>query len=164
MNNKIEREWTTKAGLKAAVVFNTQGGHRCGYVFLPETHDKYIEPIYKEYEFHEKMGKIMQYHEMYPHICVHGDITYGQHTRETNLYPIETHDEGMWLGFDAAHYDDCPDFDTWKTLIENEEDQFLYDTYKNMSHFNEKKVRDLNYMINECEQLAEQLVEGDKNG
>jgi hypothetical protein len=56
---KIEKEWTTQAGLKAQVIA-TPMGHRCGYVSVPAEH-----PMFgKHYDDVE--------------VTVHGGLTYAE--------------------------------------------------------------------------------------
>ena len=76
---KIEKEWTTEAGLKAHVIA-TPMGHRCGYVGVPEGH-----PMY---------GK--HYDEV--DVDVHGGLTYSND--EDGLWTF---------GYDCGHWDDAKD-------------------------------------------------------
>ena len=76
---KIEKEWTTQAGLKAQVIA-TPMGHRCGYVSVPAEH-----PMFgKHYDDVE--------------VTVHGGLTYA-----------EAEDEAWCFGYDCAHWDDAKD-------------------------------------------------------
>ena len=76
---KKEKEWITKAGLKASVIA-TPMGHRCGYVGVPTEH-----PLY---------GK----HYDAPEVEVHGGLTYA--AGEDGLW---------WFGYDCAHWADAKD-------------------------------------------------------
>jgi len=76
---KIEKEWTTKAGLKAAVIA-TDMGHRCGYVSVP-----------KDHPWHGKT-----YDEAA--LDVHGGLTYAG-----------MRDDLWWFGYDCAHLGDARD-------------------------------------------------------
>ena len=164
MKNLTEKDWITKSGLRAVVNIHGGAGHRCGYVLLPKDHPKYVEPTYETYEFGEKEFTVMDYYNMYPNAEVHGGLTYAKEVSEENSYPVVADCGGTWLGFDAAHCDDGPDYDVWETMIEDEKDQLLFDTLKDMeSRFptGMRAIRDLDFMISECEELATQLDEGD---
>ena len=166
MKNLVEKDWVTKSGLRAVVNIHGGAGHRCGYIFIPADHPKHVEPTYSELEFGKRVIKIMDYNEMYPHSECHGGLTYGKEVSEENTYPATELRKGTWLGFDAAHCDDGPDYDVWETMIEDEKDQLLFDTLKDMeARFptGMRTVRDLDFMISECEELATQLDKGKSN-
>ena len=112
----LEKEWKTEAGLEAAVVIHP-AGHRCGYVRMPAEHP------------YHGLG----YDEM--SICVHGGVTYS-----------EEHDDGMWIGFDCAHYEDAPD------------PKFVNEDFK-MVFYKGGVVRTLEFCVEECESIAKQLME-----
>lgn len=78
---RVEKYWTTKAGLSAMVVV-TNHGHRCGYVQVPKAYEG------------------MDYLDFEPFVECHGGCTFAN-----------THEgfEGWWLGFDCAHAWDSPD-------------------------------------------------------
>ena len=76
---KTEKEWTTRAGLKAVVIAHDMG-HRCGYVGVPEGH-----PMYgKHYDDVD--------------VDVHGGLTYSELDYGLWLF-----------GYDCAHWDDAKD-------------------------------------------------------
>lgn len=74
---KIEKEWVTKAGLKAKVLW-VNNSHRCGYVAIPKE-NKYFQIDYDCLK-----------------VEVHGGLTYG--TTEP--------DGEYWVGYDCAHLGD----------------------------------------------------------
>jgi hypothetical protein len=76
---KIEKEWTTKAGLKAEVIAHDMG-HRCGYVSVPTDHP-----------WHNK-----GYNDV--DLDVHGGLTYAG-----------MRDGNWWFGYDCAHHGDARD-------------------------------------------------------
>ena len=76
---KTEKEWITRAGLKAAVIAHHMG-HRCGYVGVPEDHP-----------WHGK-----GYDEV--DLDVHGGLTYA-----------DARDDLWWFGYDCAHAGDAFD-------------------------------------------------------
>ncbi len=78
MAHEIKKEWTTKAGLKAYVLF-VNGSHHCGYVESPE---KFIEDSY----------------DSHYDIDVHGGLTFAGTISDIN--------ESWLFGFDAAHLGD----------------------------------------------------------
>lgn len=79
--HRTEKEWVTRAGLRAkCVVVAFSGGdhHRCGYVEVPSGH-----PLFgADYSGVE--------------VSVHGGLTFAG--------PMEN--GGSWFGFDCAHYGD----------------------------------------------------------
>ena len=88
MSFKVEKEWTTEAGLEARVLF-VDDSHNCGYVKIPENSKLY------------NVGYCDA-----PSFDVHGGITFSGKFTDT---------DGYWYGFDAAHlgdktkYSDYPD-------------------------------------------------------
>jgi hypothetical protein len=76
---KIEKEWTTKAGLKATVIA-TDMGHRCGYVSVPKDHPWHGKT-------YDEVG-----------LDVHGGLTYAG-----------MRDDLWWFGYDCAHLGDARD-------------------------------------------------------
>jgi hypothetical protein len=114
MAHLIEREWMTKAGLKAVVLY-VNDSHNCGYIVLGKEHQYFGKGYYDVPDFE-----------------VHGGLTFAG-----NIEDVAPEGETWALGFDAAHMGD-------KT--------FGYsapgDTFK-----------DVDYMANECESLAEQIKE-----
>lgn len=100
----IEKEWTTKAGYLARIVYNKQFGGYCGYVGVPEGHTCYGS----DYDS--------------VNLDVHGGLTFAGRFKDTP--------DGLWmLGYDCGHFGDSID------------------------------EQNLEYNINECERLAEQLAE-----
>ena len=83
MPHKIEREWTTEAGLKAAVLY-VNDSHNCGYVEVPADHKWYEDG----YDIHYDLD-------------VHGGLTYAD-----NVYWKDGDNYGWAFGFDAAHLGD----------------------------------------------------------
>jgi len=166
MKKLIEKDWTTKSLLRAVVVFNQHSGSRCGYVFIPKTHEHYVEPTYRDLVFGERTLTVMEYDKMYPHVEVHGGPTYGRTMEDDDQFPAWETRDGVWIGFDAAHLDDAKDFDVWKTLIENEADELLISTIIDVENqfpltHDKSVIRDRDYMIEQCEYLATQLNIGD---
>lgn len=83
----LEKDWTTKAGLRAVVLTHDEMGHRMGYVAVPKGHPafgvEYGDGLLSE-------------------IYVHGGLTYADGCEK---YPIEAPDL-WWLGYDCAHSGD----------------------------------------------------------
>lgn len=155
----IEKEWITKAGLKAiAAIVRTS--HRVGYVGVPKAH-----PLYgKEYQWHldkELWDKLENNKEPYKgspidiliasgdrnentgpqlsyYFNVHGGITYAG---GGDNYP--TDGDEWWFGFDCNH---------------------LGDAQIKSDYPSDGVVRSLEYVIDECESLAEQIDHFQKAG
>lgn len=156
----IEKDWTTKAGLRAIVVVGKSGErrtHRCGYVQVPEGHPLhgvgYSDPmtaIPKEVVDNAKIGKKGALLALTAGVNAlegenirrspdvvfdcHGGLTYSG----GDGYPAE---EGWWFGFDCHHAGDGeiepdPRWSAWRDGV----------------------VRELDYVSDECESLASQIV------
>jgi hypothetical protein len=148
----IEKEWITKVGYKAVVLF-VRNSHRCGYVGIPETHQfyfkKYSDKVLIKLPDDTLIGKrnpidlllmACEKEESTTRVgClfdVHGGITYNG---RCETYPTNhNRDNGVkgqlwWFGYDCAHLGD-------KTLYSFDGEE-----------------RTLDYCFEECESLAEQL-------
>lgn len=154
MAYEVEKVWTTKAGY-LAVCIAIKSMHRCGYVGLPFGHPLYnVEynqntPLLKEMWEKAKGGPIGKRgiielfclnendeKNIHPSLVfnVHGGLTYsgGRH------YPIKNKNHLWWFGFDCGHNGDG--------YLEG-----------NMSSFFTGPIRSVEYVMQECESLAEQL-------
>lgn len=102
----VEKEWTTRAGLKAVVIAHDMG-HRCGYVSVPAEH-----PLH---------GK--DYNEV--DLDVHGGVTYAG-----------MRDDLWWFGYDCAHLGDARDpelmSDEYKNVLLGRKLNFDGDTIKTL--------------------------------
>ena len=103
---KTEKEWTTRAGLKAVVIAHDMG-HRCGYVGVPEDHP-----------WHGKGYDDVD-------IDVHGGLTYA-----------DARDDLWWFGYDCAHLGDARDpelmSDEYKNVLLGRKLNFDGDTIKTL--------------------------------
>lgn len=160
----VEVDFITEAGLRA-VVITTDLGHRCGYVAVTDKHplhgmaysDK-IQGIDADALPVGKQGAIpliIQALGDTPGVGidvlfdVHGSITYtggGQ-------YPVENDENLWWFGFDAAHAGDARD-----PALMDEKQRQLYERLGILGDA-DGDVRSCDYMMNECERLARQLVD-----
>jgi len=142
MNYKVEKEWITKSGLKAVVLLvHPSMPHRCGYVGIP-----------KEHKFYG-----IDYSNIESDIYVHGGLTY---SNNDEAYPIKS--DLWWLGFDAAHAGDTNDWEAGKILIETKKEQEQVDSIKSVIGRYPTPgdiIKTLDYMVKECEDLANQLKE-----
>lgn len=119
------------------IVF-TNYGHRCGYVALPFG-CRYDSDALR----------------------VHGGITFeGESHDAKDLLPIPCND--TWLGFDAAHCDDHPCYDTAQKIFGHDPKryEFLKEAHKPLMRFPGIVHRTYEYMENECKHLIDQLIEG----
>ena len=165
--NQVEADWTTKAGYRAVVLIVMRGGlksHRCGYVGLPKNHPlhgvDYGSPadcLSQEMADQATLGKKSPILAITatvngdtensirrsPDIVfdVHGGITFSDNDPK---YPAPS--EGLWwFGFDAAHSGD------------GYIDESLYSFHGRHEH--DHVVRSKEYMMNECELLAQQIAD-----
>jgi len=168
MSHIVEKEWTEDDGLRCVIVFQMHTGSRCGYVFIPKEHSAYKEPKYYTISFGPNDNKIvMDYCEMYENIDVHGGLTFGIENKEDNNYPVDEPREGLWIGFDANHVDDCPDYDKWSEYISNIKDdnekerclklfKSLMGIDIRLSEVN-RTIKSFEFMEQECKKLVKQL-------
>jgi hypothetical protein len=138
--------WQSKVGLTCHAVRETPLAHWRGYVTIPQGHIFYgkdYNDCIKPNRCHEPSAYHYCEHTAEYMLSVHGGITFAGNpgpnwipapTIPTNEDPVDPNE--WWLGFDCAHAgDDYPS-----------------------SAFHEGVYRDLNYVIEQCEHLAEQLV------
>lgn len=155
---RIEKEWTTKAGLPAVVRLprNEIGeSWRCGYVGVSKEHPFYglmyhtpTKLIKPRWILRQRVGKrsplsllcstigtsegeVARTLELL--IDVHGSLTF------SGKLPERPDDEYWWFGFDCAHSDDDYFLDPEGSVPAG------------------PSARDLDYVVEECERLAEQL-------
>lgn len=126
---RLEKTWTTEAGLMAAVVVQDHGS-RCGYVGVPKDH--------------AAAGK--SYDEL--DIDVHGGLTYDGCNTE---YPAPS-DGLWWFGYDCAHWGDARD-----PALMTPDYKELYDKGMFGSLDDYGVVRSLEFCVEQCESLAKQL-------
>lgn len=150
MRYSIENDWITLAGLRA-ICLRVDGDWRCGYVEVPADH-----PLFNvDYNEHSKAlssawvaaqeGPIGK-RGIIPVFCalgdptratpdrvldVHGSLTFSAAGK--NGYPVKS--EGWWFGFDCAHAGDQTKFSV------------------------DGVFRTVEYVMQECESLANQLAE-----
>jgi hypothetical protein len=128
----VEKDWTTEAGFRAAIIVHP-AGHRCGYVGVPSSHE------------HHGKG----YDDV--SASVHGGLTYANGNHD---YPAPS-DGLWWLGYDCAHFGDARDPELMSGEYKKIYDKGLL---REMS-FEGDTIKTLEYCINECESLAKQFVE-----
>lgn len=128
MSYKVVKSWTTKAGLNACVLLVNDGSHHCGYVEVPEA-----------------IGHLDFYRwdEDTVDISVHGGVTYQGKPEWANGKQV--------IGFDCAHCAHCNDMQRCPEYLKGTsmEQCFMYTT---------GIWRDEEYCVNECESMAEQLI------
>lgn len=153
MAHDVVKDWTTKAGLRAVILF-IKGSHHCGYVALPKDHPLHgvgygdNHPLLKRAAIMNqpigsrgifsvlKAGMSSEDEESTsPDVFfdVHGSITYAEGGDD---YPAKG--EGLWwYGYDCAHAGD--------------------QTHRYKSFDPDAVFRDADFCERECERLAEQL-------
>lgn len=169
MPTSIEACWKTKAGLQAAVMINGATGFRCGYVAVLYGHplygQDYSDPTNKlRFPRDETIGKrdiISLFSALgdrtqrrSPGIVfdVHGGLTYsdrGDNNKWLNATVIKGDPSKLWwFGFDAGHCDDghLPE---WIEAMHA----------KGIDLWSNRPARTLEYMVDECESLAQQIVD-----
>jgi hypothetical protein len=145
------------------VVIFTANGHRCGYVAVEKTSPlfgiNYMDDLNKPELLKElnqteigKRGLITLFcwdgKKVTPEILfnIHGGITYAN---GNSCYPITRPRPLWWFGFDCAHFGDRKDkYNQRKYFPKVKIDDFM---------FSEEVIRDQDYVIHECKNLAEQI-------
>lgn len=133
---EVEHTWTTDVGYPAVCVRTGDpyiGIHRCGYVRIPEDHPWYG----------------VHYNNLEPCPDVHGGITFSEEISFAEGPPA------WWIGFDCAHLGDARE--PWPevtTLAAHRPISRLLDN---------GVVRNLYYVMQECEKLAIQVAEHGHN-
>lgn len=138
MSMEIEKDWTTKAGLRAICVLN-RGTHRCGYVCVPKDH--ILNGIRYNQAIPESPIEPGAYSAPTPELelNVHGGLTYSG-----SGHPTPGND--WWFGFDCAHAGDGIILPT-------------YNPFRDETFGRGDPVRSQEYVESECESLAQQLVD-----
>lgn len=126
----IEKDWVTRAGLRAVVIMSLgrTKNHRCGYVAVPEGHAFYGKgyseqlpeitqdqanntmlgsksPILALTAGCDSDGEDCVRRSLDVIIDVHGGITYSSNEKSED-YPVASESPVWWFGFDCAHYMD----------------------------------------------------------
>ena len=165
MKYQIEHDEMYK-GMRCVALLGGHLGHRCGYVGVDKTHPlhgiEYSAEIPQA--LREKwttiaettpVGKrgiftLLLYDPKHPRVeamfNVHGSLTY---SGGKDTYPVPD-SERWWFGFDCGHCDDAPDTEA----------MLRYGFIPNKFMENHGgTVRTLDYVIQECHNLADQLLE-----
>lgn len=116
------------------VVVMTNMGHRCGYVGVTKDHPLFSNS-YTSLDFD-----------------VHGGLTYSG-GGENSKYPVES--DLWWFGYDCAHFGDGKDLNYVSEELKKHMFMFVDES---------ETIRTLDYCIEECKSLANQLFDykGDK--
>jgi len=146
MDAALIKSWTTESGLDAVVALvSPTHPHYCGYIA--------VEPGSKLYE--------REYDSMCD-VSVHGGLTYSSATELGDDYPAPAPIRLWWFGFDMAHAGDATDWEAGKVLIETDQEReavkqvkIIMDKFPDLHSAD--TVKDLQYVVNQCESLATQL-------
>ena len=150
MHTIVEKEWTTKAGLRAVVVMTTMAT-RNGYVeFTPETMLEYYCYSIQFEDIEKWTPELIAKQRKVNALEVHGGPSF-----------IGTLKGGMKaIGFDCGHAWDAPNWDEADVLFGDDEDYLKFrETRKSMTVYPDEEQRSLEYVIEQCELLAAQLKE-----
>ena len=147
----IEKEWTTKSGLKAYVSMTTFGT-RNGYVeyTLKEPLTSYCYSINFD-EVHLWTPELIKKQKLINDIEVHGGITFNGTLKYDEIpNPV--------VGFDCNHAWDAPDWEAADKLYGNDiEYRKFRDSGVSSYVLSDAIVRTLDYVVDQCESLATQL-------
>lgn len=148
----IEKEWITESGLKAYVVMSTFGT-RNGYVEY--TLEKPLKYYCHSIDFDEASlwtTEAIKKQEAINNIEVHGGITFNGRLNYNEI-------KNPVVGFDCNHAWDAPDWETADKLYGNDEEYLKFKSIRK-DRFTQPyyaKIRTLDYVVEQCEKLAEQL-------
>ncbi len=155
---KIEKDFVYR-GYRCVVIF-TDMGHRCGYVGVDENSSLWKKdyydylPINKSKLEWENFSEESEDITVGIHFDVHGGITFADGGKNSE-YPVES--DFWWFGFDCAHYNDKIDIEKLKEYFPNSK---LNETRINLySNFSSGEVRTLDYVMDECKNLVDQIIE-----
>ena len=127
---EVEKTWVTKAGLTAVATIIILGGKQ------------HHRCGYVGVPADSLLFKINYASNKLAEISVHGGLTYSTQGHDIkNSYPIDSTD--WFFGFDCAHCDDG--------IIELSE-------YDLKFYLNQSPPKSLDFVVTECESLAEQLA------
>ena len=127
-NYAVEKTWVTKAGLTAVAIIVSSGGK-------PHHRCGYVGVPADSF-----LARLHYDNELLD-VSVHGGLTYASHMDYRGNYPIDSAD--WFFGFDCAHCDDG--------IIELSE-------YELKFYLNQSPPKSLDFVVTECESLAEQLA------
>lgn len=136
---EVEKRFEYK-GYSCVVVFQIMG-YRCGYVGVPRGN---------------KLFRRSFDSELLCDIGCHGGLTYSEE------YLVGQDDENIWwIGFDCGHAFDGKDYDACYKYFKDEEQVRYLNWMKNIDGemYNDYQVRDIDYVIEECKQIVDQLEE-----
>lgn len=172
---KVEKTWKSKECYICVAIALETRGFRCGYVGVPKTHVFYGKNYYEKTELslddvRRIFGEEPQIGKRSPIsifttdvdklriedlLDVHGSITYSGE----NGYPIE-YDEDVWFfGFDCGHYNDLRDLSI--TMPKEYFEQAV--EHNDILRDENAEVRTLDYVVDECNCLSEQLKRYDSD-
>lgn len=146
MTLTVEQVWETKVGLMAVAGMNGSG-YRVGYVAVESDH-----PLFGVHYSHEVDLLFRPPTRPDCLLTVHGGLTYSGDS-DTD-YPIKSETPLWWFGFDCGHCDDAPSPE-WLELMKGVMPG-MAEMYSSLGGVH----RTLEFVIEECEELARQLVEG----
>lgn len=127
------------------IITFTDNGFRCGYVAVPESH-----PCHKN-------------NTDYPSYSVHGGVTFFEESHlSQSLLGHRCTDK--WLGFDAGHSCDIHDLEASLKYFPNlnpVKREYIEEMNRimGMGHYSYVKLRNKEYMVYQCKQLIDQLIE-----
>ena len=171
MAYKVESDFEYD-GYRCVIVFQ-KGGHRCGYVGIPQTHPFYgvnysdkVDVLKFDNIKEQNIGK----RGIIPVMCmafedsddgclrpdcyfdVHGGITYS----DKGSYPVES--DLWWFGFDCAHAGDRKDYKQVAEYGLDTPEHVQYNiNLENEYYIEDEAIRTKEYVEQECRNLADQL-------
>lgn len=153
---KILKDWTTDSGLRAVAMLSSNGNIN-GYVEVTEK-SKYYGLNY--YEYSVEFDDIEKWRDSYKiqsqryinNIEIHGGLTYAE-LGDLKYLPSKN----WWFGFDTAHAWDKPDVELALEHFPEMKDSILRLHEMRGTYPNDAHIRDLEYVVAQCEKLANQL-------
>jgi len=144
----IEKVWRYKKSTCVAVI-NHATGTRNGYCSVSMAH-----PFYRKNYTHESISELD--HNIDDVIHVHGGITYsGDIEWALELDSSLPHNQ-WWFGFDCYHASDAPDPELINDPAAKKFMEHMEESLAGSFHF-KKTHKDLNYVVEQCQGMAEYL-------
>lgn len=128
------------------IITFTDGGHRCGYVA--------VDPIEQAMLLADKSPDDKYF---LPNLSCHGGVTFFENNHAAKaLLPMFCDD--FWVGFDAAHFQDAPDYDTRDKYFGEQERLPGRQRLEHLLESYGAYHKSFAFMKHNCEHIIDQLI------
>lgn len=152
----IIKDWITAAGLRSICIVN-DSGYINGYVEVNKSSILAGSPyyFYTDDIVNSNFEEIKLFKQDINNIYVHGGITFAEYG-DKNWLPTDNY----WFGFDTSHSGDLPNLNYVFNYLKESDNEILSKTINialSNIYNSDYTFKDLEYVSQECESLAEQL-------